>query len=69
MIEPSGRLELVVISGFPIVTAIVNSFEALPFEFVALSVKVKVPAFVGVPLILPSCERVSPSGSLPLVML
>src|SRR5215510_13309091 len=45
---------------------IVNTLVgALPFASVAVISKEKVPAFLGVPVIKPSCESVKPSGSAP----
>ena len=43
-----------------------NTFVALPAAFVALTVKFEVTCAVGVPVILPSVESISPAGKLPL---
>ena len=49
------------------VTTIVNCFELFPAAFVALTVKLDVPAVVGVPEINPVFWfRVKPDGKLPL---
>ena len=46
-------------------TLIVNLREALPYEFLAVTVKDDFPAFVGVPEIKPEELSVSPFGSVP----
>ena len=52
------------------VIVIDSSFVSLPALLVALTVKVELPAAVGVPLILPvSLFRLRPAGRLPLSML
>jgi hypothetical protein len=43
-----------------------NSLVALPAELVALTVKVDVPAVVGVPVISPVAARIKPAGNVPL---
>ena len=43
----------------------VNDLVMLPAALVALTVKVKVPAVLGVPVILPSADSVRPLGRLP----
>ena len=45
---------------------IVNDREALPAKFPTVTVKVEVPALVGVPLITPAELRERPLGTLPL---
>jgi len=45
---------------------ILNSFVSLPPAFAALTVNSNLRATVGVPEIMPSVERVSPSGKRPL---
>ena len=44
----------------------VKSFEAEPAEFVAVAVKEKAPALVGVPEMLPDGKRERPAGRSPL---
>ncbi len=58
----------VVISGWA-KTLMENCFWECPAELVALAVNLKVPAFEGVPEMMPSVESESPSGSLPEDML
>src|SRR3954447_10936427 len=41
----------------------VTCFDACPAAFVAVAVKVYLPAFVGVPLRMPAGETVNPGGS------
>ena len=68
---PPGKLD-VVITSFTAAALIVmlKAFVAIPAEFVALTVKLKVPALDGVPLITPVNELSDkPVGREPLAML
>ena len=64
---PTGSEE-VVITGIT-VTTILRAFVALPAEFIALTVKLKVAAVVGVPVIAPvTVFKLKPPGRLPLTI-
>ena len=60
------RVALVVIIGFSL-TVIENVLESSPAVLLALTVKEKLPFFVGVPEIVPLFESVNPFGKSPLV--
>jgi hypothetical protein len=45
---------------------ILNTLVSLPALLVAFTVKLEVPAAVGVPVMTPSAESVNPAGKLPL---
>ena len=61
---PFGSV-VVVIAGSA-TTVIESAFVTDPAEFSAFTVKLAVPAVVGVPVIVPFVFRVSPAGSVPL---
>ena len=64
---PFGKSVVVIIGATALVDmAIDNAFVSFPALFVALTVKLDVPAAVGVPDIMPLEESVSPFGKLPL---
>ena len=64
---PPGR-DAVVIAGFAEMTML-RSFVSLPAELDALTVKLNVPAVVGVPVIAPlDMFRFKPVGSVPLLI-
>ena len=66
-VAPLGK-DVVVITGATaeLVTTIDNAFVSLPTLLVALTVKLEVPAVLGVPEMMPADDSVNPAGKLPL---
>ena len=65
-VMPSGSVVVVMVGG--IITAFIvmdKAFVSFPALFVALAVKLNVPAVVGVPDIIPVAESDKPVGKLP----
>ena len=67
-VVPPGSVVVVIVGAtVAAVITILNAFVALPALLVAFTVKLEVPAAVGVPEITPDAESVKPLGKLPLV--
>ena len=67
---PLGSVVVVIVGGTEVeLIVIANAFVLNPILFSALTVKLNVPAVVGVPEISPLAEMVKPLGRLPLSIL
>ena len=65
---PLGRVEVVIVGGVPAPagsTTMLRAAVSFPAPFVALTVKLDVPAAVGVPEITPAALSVKPTGRVP----
>jgi hypothetical protein len=67
---PPGKVAVVIVGATALVlTTILSALVAFPTLFVALTVKLNVPAVVGVPVIAPVFTfKPKPAGRLPLVI-
>jgi hypothetical protein len=64
---PLGNVVVVIVGGIAeVVITILSDFVSNPALLVAFTVKLKVPAAVGVPEINPAEDSVNPVGKLPL---